>query len=205
MIVTSPDVRELCDKVKLPDEVKDMSEIDSQWYLVNQILPPIIRLFAPYEHVGSSTIGRSLGLTVMETKKNINDSYENSFNEDIPHQRELFYQCQLCGKKIRFTRDYLCSLRCSNCCETHNWKIVSNLLVQNVREFISESVKDNMNDSELHSTLRYFLGIFTNKKVLTEDDEDFEEFRCYMERRISSMLDGHIYNHVDISSLISFK
>lgn len=204
MIVACPDVRELSDKVKLPDEISDISEVDSQWYLVNQILPPIIRLFAPYGSVGSSRIAQSLGLTVLESSKRIDNS-ENTFNEEIPHTRQLYYNCLECGERCLFTRDFVSSFRCGYCNITHSWKPVCNRLVQDVRSYLTESMQCGRSGDEIHSTLRFFLGIFTNRKIITEEDEDYEEFRQYMERSISRIIDSHAYNHIDMSTMILFK
>ena len=228
MIVTSPQLRDLCDKVKLPDEVKDLNDCDINWYLLNQIMPPICRLFEPYGGVSNATIAKSLGLTAMEQSKYSNDN-EFSLLQNIPHVTELMYKCSKCGEQIIVTRNYQSSMRCQKCGRGHNWKPVANQLVLFIRNFIntqrnaytcpakncefkttqngSTCPVHNLNVScqsakDVHSTLRYFAGLFQERKIINEDDEDFEDFRAYMQNIILKFLDSHAYNHVNLSSLI---
>ena len=54
---------------------------------------------------------------------------------------------------------------------------------------------------DVHSTLRYFSGLFIEKKIFTED-EDFEDYRAYMQSNIKRFLNYHGNNHVRLSSLV---
>jgi DNA polymerase alpha subunit A len=228
MIITSPQLRELCDKVKLPDEVEDVAGCDSSWYLLNQIMPPICRLFEPYGGVNNASIARALGMVAIEQPKYAN-SFENSLLSTIPHITELCYSCLKCGQPVIFSVNYASSMRCMKCGAGHSWKPVANQLIRFIRRFIKEQIQTYkcpdkscefttqyafsycpIHDSlvecratvDVHSTLRYFAGLFVEKRIITEDDEDFEDFRAYMQTNIKRFLSKHGYNHVNLSSLI---
>lgn len=139
------------ERARHPDEIERSAGVlkpDVEWYLTQQILPPISRLCEPMEGLSAGLIAERLGLD--STKYNQRSNYgDDEFNEDnlvnyIPESfktdeerfqdvQKLMLTCSACGVNSEFpgllhaTKDDVTTLRggfqCTNpgCDRPHYW------------------------------------------------------------------------------------
>mmetsp|Transcript_16323 Transcript_16323/g.42059 ORF Transcript_16323/g.42059 Transcript_16323/m.42059 type:complete len:883 (-) Transcript_16323:64-2712(-) len=114
---TDPSSTTLSTRAYHPDEVANSNgklRIDNEWYLGNQLLPPITRLFEPIEEVDSCRIASALGLDGRRyaAKAQILDSGKADAaeeNEVIENEGDKYKDCSpwilvcgSCSKPFRF-------------------------------------------------------------------------------------------------------
>jgi len=122
-------------RAKHPDDVfRSNGEltVDFEWYLTNQILPPISRLCEPIEGTSTATISEKLGLDASKFRSNNNDDADHEDYGFVPKCKmpdgdrfaecaKLKYNCQACGKKdLEFTGTFnpttgTSGLSCAEC------------------------------------------------------------------------------------------
>jgi len=120
IICKDDDKKSYAERAYHPDELKMNSnlEIDYEWYLNQQILPPILRLCEPIEEIDGYKLSKSLGLDASKFQSNIfyNSNYESTTfqfdskisNEEKFKEVEKWYPiCYHCKEKSEFikTRD----------------------------------------------------------------------------------------------------
>jgi DNA polymerase alpha subunit A len=107
-----PDGSTPAQRAKLPDEVfRSNGEltVDFEWYLTNQILPPISRLCEPIEGTSTATISEKLGLDSTKFRQANNDDVDHEDYGFVPKCKmpdadrfvdcaKLTYSCRACGK-----------------------------------------------------------------------------------------------------------
>ncbi|KAJ6252450.1 DNA polymerase alpha catalytic subunit [Anaeramoeba flamelloides] len=136
-----------------PESVKKTNgelKIDIDWYLAQQILPPIIRLCQPIEGTSAQQLADCLGLSnrhiksVSSYSRNNQNSIsqqeaEMSYEEKFENVEKLFITCTRCKKNIEFLgiKDKNDNgLSCTNCHHHFNINRISNLILLFIRQKI---------------------------------------------------------------------
>ena len=115
-----------------PDLVEKAGfEIDYNWYIEYQLLPPILRLCEPIEGIDAGRISKCLGL---DPTKFTNKYHNNSNNRQI----------QTFTKEDKFADATPVDINCSNC--THKYKIAGIIQVIKKNGEEKENVKFEMNN-----------------------------------------------------------
>ncbi|OHT17170.1 hypothetical protein TRFO_41265 [Tritrichomonas foetus] len=223
--------REIGEKARIPDEISEVSDCDAEWYLSNQIMAPIWRLCEPFGGMDAAMIARALGLVIPQTFGL--PERDECVQVVIPHTSELMYNCIKCGESIIIDNRMKTNLKCMKCGEFHNWKYVSNILTNFVRNFImkanSAKCDGNLcdfqtiqipinNEISLHEncsgTLKQVyscVSIFNTLKYFRSlfersniaEDDKFSEFRDYMRLVMDNFLDAHGFMRIQLNSIFS--
>ena len=137
-IVTNPSEKLMEHKVKHPDEVFDIQSSDIEWYIRNQILNPIWRLCEPFGGVEINMLNKALGLIINTSLSFDYDDSNSMINQilAIPRLVELQYHCQNCKETIFIKPVLKGCLNCISCGFEHQWKPVSNILIEFIKEFL---------------------------------------------------------------------
>jgi DNA polymerase alpha subunit A len=128
-----------------PDQIEraeGMLQVDAEWYLSQQIHPPISRLLNPIEGTDSGRIAECLGLDASKFRSQIakedeEDAIPNVVLDDVERFRDckvFEMTCPACSTPIRpGDQEWANRLKCANCKEKIPVHSVENALTQAVR------------------------------------------------------------------------
>lgn len=230
-VISNFDSREIGEKARIPDELKGLSEIDSEWYLSNQILSPIWRLCEPFGGIEASMISRALDLVIPQTYGL--PERDECVEVIIPHLTELYFSCLKCNEIIYIGKKMKNNLLCKKCSYLHNWKYVANQLNLFIKQFIEKATLSkcdgNLCDFQtlqiplcrkshgsckgelklvyscagVFNTLKYFSSLF--EKSNNPEDDEFLDFREYMKNLIEIFLQLHGFSRIKLTSVFSYS
>jgi len=198
-IVGKKRVRELFQKVLLPNEVISINDADIHWYKTNQLFPPIWRLCDVFGGFEMDSISKSLNIYVCDT-----NTAGKSFNfiKSIPHIRNISFNCEYCHQSIEMKNNVISLLKCSFCRNWHNWKLVTNKVIIFIKELL---INQSINQLMIFNTIRFYIDALKFKTLLSEDDEDFEDFRRSLNKYCQKIYLSSIYSNLDFRSLIDIS
>jgi len=142
-----------------PDELKmnDKLEIDYEWYLNQQILPPILRLCEPIEETDAYKLSKCLGLDATKYQSNEFSNYnydpavftfdshisEEEKFKDVEKWNPLCYYCKKRNEFVGICRQkedniYVSGLNCPNCNKPMPYGSLASQLHCIIRKHIKE-------------------------------------------------------------------
>lgn len=113
-----------------PSRVETVADTDVDWYVTNQLIPPLTRLCEHFSGISSKEIEDALGVKSSGGKKTTDDLLD-----------ELFYSCPNCGAKTQIGKT--AALTCKNCKTRMTWKYVANNLTRNLRDLLEKWTSRN--------------------------------------------------------------
>ena len=232
-IISNYPSREIGEKARIPDEVNQISECDSEWYLSNQILAPLWRLCEPFGGIDAAMIARAMGLSIPQVYWV--PERDECVEFVIPHTTELIYKCSTCNEPIFACKNMKKCLTCSKCGHLHNWKYAANKMTEFLQSYIGKvnilKCEGSICDFQTKQFPIQFLEGFPAHGKCTEkliplynsasifntlkyfktifektnnpEDEEYAEFRDYMKSIIKNFIDCHGFMRIQLSSLFS--
>jgi DNA polymerase alpha subunit A len=130
-------------------------EIDKDWYIQHQILPPISRLCAPIAGTDAQQLAFHLGLDLQKYPIQAKNADEPQFNYNYLSLEEKFADCDKLSFKCSacnvfstvvgaVQKDKQSSMFCANCGKTFDIFYISNQLTRTVRQMIDSYYKMNL-------------------------------------------------------------
>ncbi|KYR01843.1 DNA polymerase alpha catalytic subunit [Tieghemostelium lacteum] len=160
-------------RAKHPKDIENPEDIDYEWYLSQQILPPIQRITSP---LGTevSQLAKWLGMTSLKYKKNTSSSstlgsYEDfqndentflSLNEDFRYKNCLnpYFVCSH-GHSSEFSdQDSVCSegFNCKQCSECMSLETLQNQMTMFIRKFLKQYQNWHLVCTECEKESRFY-------------------------------------------------
>lgn len=148
-IVIDDNAKEAEKRAKHPSKVYSVCEADIEWYLTNQLLPPLLRMCEPFQSPTPESIEKAFELIVKNPKSKTKKYYLSSSAQttlnSIPQHRiltQLYFTCPVCNTQclvknllskssLIHDKSFVC---CPSCNSQISWKAAFNSIVNFVKE-----------------------------------------------------------------------
>jgi DNA polymerase alpha subunit A len=114
VICVDPNKSSVADRAYHPKTVlkaEGLLQIDSQWYMAQQLHPPIWRLCEPIDGLDAAQIAECLGLDASKFRAS-----------SVEHSRDELQLLGTAGEMCRFAKAKPLMLKCDACCEEHAFR-----------------------------------------------------------------------------------
>ena len=220
-IMMSNKAKNFDDKAWHPSRVSCVRDVDVNYYIGTQLIPPLIRLCEPFGAISNEEIKAAFGVT------------PSAKPEPVGTRAELEYTCPACQSKMGVEK--IVSMKCWRCKTQLNWKSVANELTRQLHKMLTNWTVDNgiVCKSCMFRTVQlpligeaHFnrgkekctrhlqfevrnLDVYQNlKNMLAQvngmkgDNVESEACRNYMNDMLVSLLDSHGLNRLRISTIL---
>jgi DNA polymerase alpha subunit A len=216
IICKDDEKKSYAEKAYHPDELKmdNKLEIDYEWYLNQQILPPILRLCEPIEETDSYKLSKSLGLDPSKYQSNTffssnsdpilddNESPEEMF-KDVERWNPICYNCKQKNEFVGIVRKknegIQSGLKCPNCNEKMPCGSLAAQLHYAIRNYIRRYNNYVLNCDTCYTSTRQ-VDIYGRRCM--EQDCDGNMTQMYSDKNLYTQLEYYLYlfNTKDIPS-----
>lgn len=128
-----------------PEEITSYDQISLDWYLESQVISPLFRVISPFGECSREELLETVGLSrnsldyLDEEKLGVAPSATDSKPNRIRDPTSFSYICPYCNKQVMSITNIVHPFFCSTCDKNIEWKIVENIIIKNIKEFIKNN------------------------------------------------------------------